>query len=162
MWKRLLLFALLQRLLPSLVAPVLTENPTPLQAALRDFHPDRSLSRLIWMVHPVHSAAVDYILGRADSLAFFFAAGSWLLFLPPAEELRVDSFPLHLLAVSLLLALCSRERLYVGDRFSVSPLRFREEIFAPRKILRSRRMLAWWQFMPAFANFPTNGRTESQ
>ena len=26
---------------------------------------------LLWIVHPVHSAAVDYISGRADSLAFF-------------------------------------------------------------------------------------------
>src|SRR6266849_2988924 len=26
----------------------------------------------IWMVHPVHSAAIDYISGRADSLAFLF------------------------------------------------------------------------------------------
>ena len=35
----------------------------------------------LWMVHPVHSAAVDYISGRADSLAFLFAAGGWLLVL---------------------------------------------------------------------------------
>src|SRR6266404_3041095 len=34
---------------------------------------------LLWIVHPVHSAAVDYISGRADSLAFFFAAAGWLL-----------------------------------------------------------------------------------
>src|SRR4051812_19139229 len=31
------------------------------------------LVALIWAVHPVHSAAVDYISGRADSLAFLFA-----------------------------------------------------------------------------------------
>src|SRR5256714_14988021 len=31
------------------------------------------LVALLWAVHPVHSAAVDYISGRADSLAFFFA-----------------------------------------------------------------------------------------
>src|ERR1700730_458140 len=35
---------------------------------------------LIWVVHPVHSAAVDYISGRADSLAFLFASAGWLLF----------------------------------------------------------------------------------
>ena len=35
----------------------------------------------IWMVHPVHSAAIDYISGRADSLAFVFSAGAWLLVL---------------------------------------------------------------------------------
>jgi hypothetical protein len=33
------------------------------------------------MVHPVHSAAIDYISGRADSLAFAFSAGAWLLVL---------------------------------------------------------------------------------
>src|SRR2546430_15452978 len=36
---------------------------------------------LLWVVHPVHSAAVDYISGRADRLAFFFACGSLLLYL---------------------------------------------------------------------------------
>src|SRR5438046_1519848 len=36
---------------------------------------------LIWVVHPVHSAAIDYISGRADSLAFFFASRALLLFL---------------------------------------------------------------------------------
>src|SRR5437588_4359513 len=35
----------------------------------------------IWMVHPVHSAAIDYIAGRADSMAFVFSAGAWLLVL---------------------------------------------------------------------------------
>jgi len=35
----------------------------------------------IWMVHPAHSAAIDYISGRADSLAFAFSAGAWLLVL---------------------------------------------------------------------------------
>lgn len=36
---------------------------------------------LLWTVHPVHSAAVDYISGRADSLAALFSCGGWLLFL---------------------------------------------------------------------------------
>lgn len=66
---------------------------------------------LLWIVHPVHSAAVDYISGRADSLAFFFACGAWLLYL---RAWRVQSsswrFTLHTIAaVSALLALCSRE-----------------------------------------------------
>ena len=66
---------------------------------------------LLWMVHPVHSAAVDYISGRADSLAFFFACGAWLLYLR-ASRVRSLSwrFTLHTIAaVSALLALCSRE-----------------------------------------------------
>jgi tetratricopeptide (TPR) repeat protein len=66
---------------------------------------------LIWMVHPVHSAAIDYISGRADSLAFFFASGAWLLFLRGRETPRalVRSILFVLAAFSLLLALCSRE-----------------------------------------------------
>src|SRR2546423_6912579 len=66
---------------------------------------------LLWVVHPVHSAAVDYISGRADSLAFFFACGSWLLYLRGRETKRpaVRGLLFLLAALSLLLALCSRE-----------------------------------------------------
>ena len=38
------------------------------------------LIALLWMVHPVHSAVVDYISGRADSLAFVFACSAWLFY----------------------------------------------------------------------------------
>jgi len=66
---------------------------------------------LLWVVHPVHSAAVDYISGRADSLAFFFACGGWLLYLRGKESSRlaVRCWLLGVAGVSLLLALCSRE-----------------------------------------------------
>jgi Flp pilus assembly protein TadD len=66
---------------------------------------------LFWIVHPVHSAAVDYISGRADSLAFFFACAAWLVYLK-ARSLgpRVSRFPLFVCAVALALAcLCARE-----------------------------------------------------
>src|SRR5438046_2109571 len=65
----------------------------------------------IWMVHPVHSAAIDYISGRADSLAFVFSAGAWLLVLrariATARWLKGILYPLAALAG--VLALCSRE-----------------------------------------------------
>jgi protein O-mannosyl-transferase len=66
---------------------------------------------LLWTVHPVHSAAVDYISGRADSLAFFFAAGAWLLFLRAQQnrQLPVRMFLYSLAATSGLFALLSRE-----------------------------------------------------
>ena len=69
------------------------------------------LAALLWVVHPVHSAAVDYISGRADSLAFFFACGAWLLYLRVRETRRpIARYGLYFLAaLSLLLALCSRE-----------------------------------------------------
>lgn len=66
---------------------------------------------LLWVVHPVHSAAVDYVSGRADSLAFVFASSGWLLYLG-ARNLssswrRKGLFVLAML--SALLSLCSRE-----------------------------------------------------
>ena len=65
----------------------------------------------IWMVHPVHSAAIDYISGRADSLAFVFSAGAWLLVLrarvAKTRWLKAILYPLAALAG--VLALCSRE-----------------------------------------------------
>jgi hypothetical protein len=69
------------------------------------------LVALLWTVHPVHSAAVDYISGRADSLAFGFAAGGWLLFLRArAHQSAWLRILLYLLAAGVaLLALCSRE-----------------------------------------------------
>jgi tetratricopeptide (TPR) repeat protein len=66
---------------------------------------------LLWVVHPVHSAAVDYVSGRADSLAFTFACAGWLVFA------KARHIPRRLLRYSLfagawflgLLALASRE-----------------------------------------------------
>jgi protein O-mannosyl-transferase len=69
------------------------------------------LVALLWVVHPVHSAAVDYVSGRADSLTFFFGCGGWLLFLK-ARELKSHlsrSIIFCLAGFSGLLALCSRE-----------------------------------------------------
>jgi tetratricopeptide (TPR) repeat protein len=37
------------------------------------------LTALLWIVHPVHNAAVAYISGRADSLASVFALSAWLM-----------------------------------------------------------------------------------
>ena len=66
---------------------------------------------LIWAVHPVHSAAVDYISGRADSLAFFFAASAWLLVFRGRDAQHAVVRPLLFLLAALLglIALCSRE-----------------------------------------------------
>jgi protein O-mannosyl-transferase len=66
---------------------------------------------LLWVVHPVHSAAVDYVSGRADSLAFLFSCSAWLLFLKAREfaDRRLRFVVLGLAWFSALLALCSRE-----------------------------------------------------
>lgn len=107
----ILLFFLLLRLLPGL------QSPANLPAASGGkVKPGRMeiaafFAALIWMVHPVHSAAVDYIAGRADSIAFFFAAAGWLLFLRASLSLALRRrIALYSLAAFLaLLALCGRE-----------------------------------------------------
>ena len=69
------------------------------------------LLALVWTVHPVHSAAIDYISGRADSLAFLFASAGWLLFLRANRTTnRIGRVLIYFLAAaSGLFALCSRE-----------------------------------------------------
>ena len=66
---------------------------------------------LLWIIHPVHSAAVDYISGRADSLAFFFSCAAWLLYLRAqgASQTWARVALFFSAALALLLALCSRE-----------------------------------------------------
>lgn len=97
----ILLYFLLRRLFQSL----------HLQIAKIDNSLVAFLVAAIWIVHPVHSAAVDYISGRADSLAFSFACGGWLLFLKAGEirnwALRVSAYMAS--AIAGLTALCSRE-----------------------------------------------------
>ncbi len=97
-----LLYFLARRLLRSLLAV----KPTVSVCAAAAF-----FLALLWVAHPVHSAAVDYISGRADSLAFVFAAGAWLLYLRAGEAkaswLRVTLFGAA--SCSALLAFCSRE-----------------------------------------------------
>lgn len=69
------------------------------------------LVAFLWIVHPVHSAAIDYISGRADSLAFLFACGAWLLALRArrCEHCGLCIAFYSSAAVLGLLALCSRE-----------------------------------------------------
>jgi protein O-mannosyl-transferase len=108
----ILLYLLLQRLLQAIVPCRLDEK---MDAARDQRGPTLSaaafLIALLWIVHPVHSAAVDYISGRADSLTFFFACSGWLLYLR-AREISGKVFRwgcYFLAALSGLLALCSRE-----------------------------------------------------
>jgi protein O-mannosyl-transferase len=103
------LYFLLQQLLPALQL-----QPTTLNLPARESFPTRLtafLIAMVWVVHPVHSAAVDYVSGRADSLAFLFACSAWLLFL---KMRRLTTIRSRIVVFSLawfcgLLALCSRE-----------------------------------------------------
>jgi len=99
------LFALLGQLLPRLIG----HQSKP---ARRGTFPIAALLiALVWVVHPIHNAAVAYISGRADSLASFFALLAWLLARRTAEArslpARVGLGGAAMLA--MLLALCSKE-----------------------------------------------------
>src|SRR5881394_1762792 len=103
----LLLYRLLTRLFAKGAGLWESDNPGSARAAaLATF-----VISGIWMVHPVHSAAIDYISGRADSLAFVFSAGAWLLVLRAriAKARWLKGATYSLAALSGVLALCSRE-----------------------------------------------------
>jgi tetratricopeptide (TPR) repeat protein len=69
------------------------------------------IASAVWIVHPVHSAAVDYVSGRADSLAFGFAAAGWLLYVHATKaKSNASKFAWYCCAaLAGMLALCSRE-----------------------------------------------------
>ena len=107
-----LLYLLIRKIFASLwlrEAPVAVRDR--IQQRLRGVTVTAFFVALLWSVHPVHSAAVDYISGRADSLAFFFAAAGWLLVFRGRSKKSVGArcFWFGLAAVSALLALLSRE-----------------------------------------------------
>src|SRR5437764_9911671 len=95
------------------------------------------LVALLWVVHPVHSAAVDYISGRADSLAFFFAAAGWLVFIKAeswsGRYARVGAYGLA--ATCGLLALLSREIACIWIVLFIAHL-----IWIEKRILFARRI----------------------
>lgn len=97
------------------------------------------LAALLWAVHPVHSAAVDYISGRADSLAFLFAAAGWLLFLKAQTSTRVSWRVVvsSLAVVCGLFALLSREIACVWIALFIGHL-----LFVERRILLRVRICA--------------------
>jgi len=108
----IVLYILLRQLLASLLLRrASTVIRAQAQPRLRWISNAAFLIALLWTVHPVHSAAIDYISGRADSLAFLFASSGWLLFLRAKTTAHATGRWLlyFLAAFSGLLALCSRE-----------------------------------------------------
>jgi protein O-mannosyl-transferase len=107
-----LLYKLLQQLLRPMEGAVPPEHPpraSPPPASLIDLA--ALFAALLWLIHPVHSAAVDYVSGRADSLACVFGCGGWLLYLR-ARKIgpRWSRYVVYALAtLSALISVCSRE-----------------------------------------------------
>ena len=125
----ILLYFLLRQLILSFLLP---RAPQPVRQMALKRIPWIShaafLIALLWTVHPVHSAAIDYISGRADSLAFVFASAGWLLFLQARRTTnRIGRVSIYFsAAASGLLALCSREIAIVWVLIFVAHLLFVE------------------------------------
>ena len=130
-----LLFLLLERLLAGLLENGAAAVSRRLVLAGAAF-----CVALLWTVHPVHSAAVDYISGRADSLTFFFSCGAWLLYLRAQSAsrrwIRITLFSLA--GIGLLLALCSRETALLWLLIFLLHL----FVFEKKKTLRSKCLIA--------------------
>src|SRR3954470_1386633 len=103
-----LLYLLLARLLPRLET---RSNPDVSWGGSRLLGLVAFFIALLWVVHPVHSAAVDYVSGRADSLAFLFACSGWLLLMAAQSSVRAAARWAGFTGAWIfgLLALCSRE-----------------------------------------------------
>ncbi len=97
-----LIYLLLKKLLPRLLSEEEDKAAIPILSWL---------VALIWVIHPIHNAAVAYVSGRADSLATLFAVSAWLLYIKSANcGRRVTPVVLNIAAAILcLLALCSKE-----------------------------------------------------
>lgn len=125
--------ALLFLLVRKLTAPLADTEQRRRQVELGAF-----LVALLWVLHPVHSAAVDYISGRADSLAFVFCSGAWLVYLRASVSQRVlvRSVTYTLAGFLLLLGLCAREISFVWVViFLLHLFFFRKEVSRPHRAL---------------------------
>ena len=68
------------------------------------------LFTLFWTVHPIHSATVAYVAGRADSLALLFILLSWGLWEKVKNSVKIRRyFWSAALLVTAFCAICSKE-----------------------------------------------------
>jgi hypothetical protein len=143
----ILLYFLLKRILASL-GKSLVENS--LGKASARLSAAAFFVALLWVVHPVQSAAVDYIAGRADSLAFFFSCSAWLLYFRAINSAHSSGRIAASVGalVSLLIALCSRETACIWLGLFLLHLFFFEKK-SPR--LKLATLVAWLLVLCAYA-----------
>ena len=105
-----LLFLVLRGVLGALLPPAVDTAPARADAGRRSGWLALALA-LLWAVHPVHSAAVAYVSGSADSLAMLCCLTAWLA----CERALAATRPWEqpgwgaLAFGGLLLGLCSKE-----------------------------------------------------
>lgn len=95
------------------------------------------LVALVWVVHPIHNAAVAYIAGRADSIACALAIAAWLVWLKaPARRAAWAKWALYFGAwACCLLALCAKEIAFIWMLlFLLHLLGFNRDLSVKRKI----------------------------
>jgi hypothetical protein len=104
-----LLFLVLRGLLPRLVAAAPVREPAPARADACGWLAFGVA--LLWALHPVHSAAVAYVSGRADTLAMLFCLLAWLACEAAFAGTRAVGGLLCSLGAfgCLLLGLCAKE-----------------------------------------------------
>lgn len=134
----ILLFFLLRRLIPTFFRFDDGKGRSTRQATKPEqwFACAAFLIALLWTVHPIHSAAIDYISGRADSLVGVFATGAWLLYLQASiVRSRAGRTVIYVGAALLaLLAMGSREIAVVWVVLFIGHLLFVDK----RKSLRAK------------------------
>lgn len=108
-----LLYLLLRRILPPMLSDTGRsggdEKPGTLEETASTWL--AFLIALVWVLHPIHNAAVAYISGRADSLASLFALSAWLMLLrgDAASTAARRALTYGIAAFCCLLALASKE-----------------------------------------------------
>jgi tetratricopeptide (TPR) repeat protein len=107
-----LVFLLLKKILPTLTKP----EEFGEKNARQEYAPVLAFFvSLLWVVHPIHNAAVAYIAGRADSIACVSALSAWLLYIRASESPRSPvkwTFQAAAL-LCFLIGLCAKEIAFI-------------------------------------------------
>lgn len=94
---------------------------------------------LLWLVHPIHSATVAYIAGRADSLALFFILIVWYCWEKMRSSEGVKQYTLGSVAlIAGLFALCSKEAALSGMAFFLL-----NALFLEKNISKKQKLLVF-------------------